>query len=555
MLIDSRRVPNGNNVIAEVCIIGAGPAGITIARELIGQNFRVCLLEGGGIEADEDTNALGQGETEGEAFPPLQDMRHRQFGGMANLWYIQIANKQIGLRYAPLDAIDFEKRDWVPHSGWPFDKSHLNPFYERGHKMCRLGTFDYEATAWENPGSKRTKFESNKVTTSVFQFGPRDVFRDESRDELDKSPNITTYLNANVTDIESDENEQIQRVNVATLAGNKFSVIAKVFILAAGGIENARLLLNSKHRHENGIGNHHDVVGRYFMDHPLVVCGNLIPNSRSIFNSMALYDLRQVNNIPVMGKYTLTEDLMRREGLVNMSAMLFPRNELPIDHMTRSEATMSAKILFGGIRRRQLPKRALQHLGKVLANVDDIASDLYKYKVKRPFLQPDLGRGGWSNDTGNEERYTKFEVLSQTEQIPDPDNRVVLSDKLDKLGCRQPKLINRWNAKDIANVKVSQLIFAKEFAEAGLGQLQFEWKDDRPNVVSFSTHHNMGTTRMHNDPKQGVVDKDCKVHGVSNLYIAGSSVFPTGGYANPTLTIVAMSIRLADEVKTRLRTG
>jgi choline dehydrogenase-like flavoprotein len=474
-----------------VCIVGAGPAGVTIARELIGQNFRVCLLEGGGLEADEDTNALTQGETEGESFPPLQDMRHRQFGGMANLWYIQIAKKQIGLRYAPLDAIDFEKRDWVPHSGWPFDKSHLNPFYERAHKLCRLGSFDYEATAWEKIGSKRTKFESDKVTTSVFQFGPRDVFRDESRNELDKSPNVTTYLNANVTEIEADENQKVQRVHVATLAGNKFSVTAEVFILAAGGIENARILLNSKSHHENGIGNQHDIVGRYFMDHPLVVCGNLVPKSRSVFNSMALYDLRQVNNVPVMGKFTLTEGVIRREGLVNMSAMLFPRNDVPIDHMQRSDATTSAKILFSSLRRRQMPKRALQHLRKVVTNVDDIASDLYKYKVKRPFLQPDLGRGGWSYDTGNEERYTKFEVLSQTEQVPDPNNRVVLSDKLDKLGCRQPKLINPLECKGHFECQIIAIDFCQRVCGSGAWRVtvRVEGRSSKRCFVQHSPQH------------------------------------------------------------------
>ena len=164
-------------------------------------------------------------------------------------------------------------------------------------------------------------------------------------------------------------------------------------------------------------------------------------------------------------------------------------------------------------------------------------------------MLPDLGNGGWSSDTGNDQRYTKFEVLSQTEQTPDPNNRITLSEQRDKFGRPLPKLTNRWNERDIANVRVSQLIYADEFAKAGLGHLQFEWKNDRPADFSLSTHHNMGTTRMNNDPKQGVVNSNCKVHGVSNLFIAGSSVFPTGGHANPTLTIVALTIRLADHLK------
>ena len=163
----------------------------------------------------------------------------------------------------------------------------------------------------------------------MFQFGPREIFTKEYRHQINKSPNVTTYLNANVTEIEADENQGVKHLRVACLSGNTFSVVAKVFIFAAGGIENARLLLQSKGDQKNGVGNQHDVVGRYFMDHPLVAGGTLTPENRSIFNSMALYDIRRVNNVPVMGKYTLTPEVIRREKLLNMSAMLYPRNELP----------------------------------------------------------------------------------------------------------------------------------------------------------------------------------------------------------------------------------
>jgi choline dehydrogenase-like flavoprotein len=549
MFIDSQKLPKDEVIQTEVCIVGAGPAGITLARELIGQNFRVCLLEGGDLEFDEETISITKGETDGDPFPPLQDMRHRQFGGMANLWYIDIDKKRRGLRHLPLDEIDFELREWVPYSGWPFSKAHLNPFYLRAHGVCRLGPFDYQPKYWENAGSLPTRFDGDKVTTSMFQFGPRDIFTKEYRHQINKSPNVTTYLNANVTEIETDENQGVKRVQVACLSGNTFSVVAKVFVLAAGGIENARLLLQSRGNQKNGLGNQHDVVGRYFMDHPLVAGGTLIPENRSIFNSMALYDIRQVNNVSVMGKYTLTPEVIRREKLLNMSAILIPRNEHPVRHIERSEATASAKILLSALRRKKLPKNAVRHLGNVISNVEDIAVDLYRSKIKRPEMPPDLGNGGWSSGTGNDRRYKNFEVVSQTEQTPDPNNRVTLSDQLDRFGRPLPKLTNRWSERDIANVKVSQLVFAHEFANAGLGHLHFEWKDDRPAVFSPSAHHNMGTTRMNNDPKQGVVDSNCKVHGISNLFVAGSSVFPTGGYANPTLTIVALAIRLADHLK------
>lgn len=191
MLIDSRNLPTDKVINTEVCIVGAGPGGITLARELIGQDFQVCLLESGDLEFNQQTQSLGEGETVGDPFPQLQDMRHRQFGGMANVWNVQINNKQIGLRHVPFDEIDFEKRDWVPYSGWPFSKSHLDPFYERAHAVCKLGPFAYEAEAWEDAESPRVQMRGDRVTTSMFQFGPRDIFTNEYRQEINQSTNIS----------------------------------------------------------------------------------------------------------------------------------------------------------------------------------------------------------------------------------------------------------------------------------------------------------------------------------------------------------------------------
>ncbi|MDM9380183.1 GMC family oxidoreductase [Chlorogloeopsis sp. ULAP01] len=545
MLIDSRTLTNNEVIKTEVCIVGAGPAGITLAREFIGQDFRVCLVESGDLEFNRETQSLSEGETVGEPFPNLQDMRHRQFGGHANVWNVEINNKQFGLRHMPLDAIDFEKRNCVPYSGWPFSKSHLNSFYERAHEVCKLGAFAYDALTWEDAKSPQLPFIGDCVTTTIFQFGPRDVFTNEYRKQINQSPNITTYLNANVVEIETDETaKNVTRVRLACLQGNKFWIVAKIFILATGGIENARLLLLSNKIQKTGLANQNDVVGRFFMDHPIIRSGILYPSSQKIFNSTALYDLRRVNNVPIMGKLHLTEQVIRREQLLNMSFILFPR-----DGKFRSPAKTSAKTLLSSILQKKIPKHTFQHLGNVIKNIDDLVVDWYKYHIKQQHLFPDLSYGGWSEHQGNENRYLMFEVLSQTEQVPNPDNRVTLSNKLDRLGCPQAKLIYRWSETDICSIKRSQAILAEEIARAGLGKFQIESDGELPSVLSFSTHHNMGTTRMHIDPKQGVVDANSKVHGISNLFIAGSSVFPTGGYANPTLTIVALAIRLADRVK------
>ncbi|PAX59833.1 GMC oxidoreductase [Brunnivagina elsteri] len=549
MFIDSRNLPKDEVIQTEVCIIGGGPAGITLAREFIGQDFRVCLLESGGLEFDEKTQSLSDGKTVGDRFANLRDMRHRQFGGHANAWNVRIYHNEqrLGVRYMPFDEVDFEKRDCLPHSGWCLSRSELNPFYKRAHTVCQLGDFAYDADSWSDNTSPRLPFTSDRITTEMFQFGPRDIYTNEYRQEINQSPNITTYLNANVVEIETDATAQnTERVHVACLNGNRFSVVAKIFILATNGIENARLLLLSNRVQKNGLGNQNDVVGRFFMDHPLVRSGMFFPENPEIFNSTSLYDLRQVNKIPVMGKLKLSEEVIRREQLLNMSFILFPRDE---DY--RSVAKSSMKTLFKSLRSGKLPEKAFHHFSNVVTKADKLAIDWYKYHLKKEPCFPDLAFGGWSNMTGNKRRYVKFEVMSQTEQAPNPDNRVILGQKLDLLGCPQAQLNFRWNQIDTDSIKRSQLILKEEIARAGLGHLEIERNGELPDVTNPSTHHNMGTTRMHDDPKQGVVDINCQVHGNSNLFIVGGSVFPTGGYANPTLTVIALALRLADRVKTQ----
>lgn len=569
MLIDARTLPADETVETEVCIIGAGPAGVSLARELIGQNFRVCLLETGGLEPDDEIQSLAaaEGDTIGDPYPGAIYMRHREFGGTAHRWQIDIGDNQRGVRYVPLDPIDFEKRDGVPYSGWPFSKSHLDPFYERAHVVCQTGPYSYDVEDWEDEQAPHLPFTGNRVTTKMFQFGPRDIFIHDYRKELEQASNMTIYLHATAVELETDEvAKTVTRLRVACLQGSQFWVRAKLFILSQGGIENARLLLLSNKTQKTGLGNQNERVGRFLMDHPMVRCGLLIPSNSQIFNSTALYDMRKVRGTSIIGKLALSDEVLRRERLLNITAALFPKSYIhklnvlrylfPNGKNYRSKAVSSAQALLQSARRGTIPKEALKHLSNIMTGLDDV---LYFEWRKKPrfsklislFDSPTFGfdNGGWSDFPNKEKLFGLFEVVHQTEQAPDPDNRVTLGTELDRLGCRKVQLHWRWNDIDIRSICRAQEIFAEEIALAGLGKLKIERDQGVPLPITLSTHHHMGTTRMHTDPKQGVVDENCQVHGVSNLFIAGSSVFPTGGFANPTLTIVALSIRLADHVK------
>jgi choline dehydrogenase-like flavoprotein len=525
LLIDARTLPEHTMIEAEVCIIGAGAAGITVAREFIGQPFRVCLLESGGLEFEEDTQDLYAGENIGHPYFQLDRTRLRFLGGTTNHW---------GGFCRPLDQIDFEIREWIPHSGWPFDKTHLAPFYERAQTICQLGPFTYDVKDWETEDTPRIPFVGDRVVTQLFQFSPPTHFGKVYRVEIERATNVRTFLYANVVDIETSNNTRtVTRARVACLQGNRFWVSAKLFILAAGGIENPRLLLLSNKVQRAGLGNQNDLVGRFFMEHPEFVSGSWLLSDPSL--PLGLYKVHpKVNNgkkVKVRGMVTLSSEILRSEGLLSASATLEPSDP-------RSEGVASAQFPLEATRRGYLPDDFMEHLSNVIADIDNI--DDGAIGVYRKFLN----------------RIQSFPIVvmslyNRIEQAPNPESRVVLSDQRDSLGQYRVRLDWQLGSIDKRSIRRTHEIVGQELGRAGLGRLRLtldEGDTTWPHSMRGGNHH-IGTTRMHIDPKKGVVDENCQVHGVSNLFIAGSSVFPTGGSANPTLTIVALAVKLADHLK------
>ena len=553
MLVDARRLLGDEIIEAEICIVGGGPAGITLAREFTGQNLRVCILESGGLDFDEQTQSLCEGQTDGEPYHSLREVRRRQLGGTANLWDTRLTDSRLGFRSAPLDDIDFEPKDWLPYSGWPFGKSHLDPFYQRAQLTAGFGPYVYDGTEWEDEKAPGLPPRDSLISTAIWQFAPQCTFTQDYREELRQSENVHVFLNANVVEIETNDTaSKVTHLRVASLHGNQFRVSARLFILAAGGIENARLLLLSNRVQKTGLGNRHDLVGRFFMEHPFVNCGFFIPANREVFNSAALYDVRRVRDATVMGMLKLRDEVMRRERLLNFSVLLLPQHG-----RYQPQAINALKALVSSALHRQVPKGA--HLRNVIRNVDYLVVAACRKITGREALFPNVvdgpglcSGGGWSLQAHNKRRYSVFKAFLTTEQAPDPDNRVTLSDESDWLGCRKVRLTWRWGDINIESIRNAQRILAQEVLRTGLGKLRIAMEEGKPHLASPGLHHHMGTTRMHDQPRQGVVDENCQVHGVSNLFIAGSSVFPTGGYINPTLTIIAMAIRLADHVKKAL---
>src|SRR5262245_12584490 len=493
LLHDAREVPPGTVVEREVCVIGAGAAGIALALELAGAPFRVALLESGGFDAETETQDLYRGRIHGRAHtppppgrPPPPGAPARRFGGSTNCW--------TGI-CRPLEAIDLEKREWVPHSGWPFDLATLRPFYERAQSVCRLEDFVYDGSSDASASRPLLPLGLGLVETRNVQLAAT-RFGEVYRGAISAARNVDAFLHANAVELMSDGNGgRIESVHIRTLSGRAFDVRARVFVLAAGGIETPRLLLASDRVQPRGIGNAHDLVGRFFMDHPHVAAAAFLAARSDL--PLGLYLAHARGRVEACGVLVPTEAVQRRERILDFQVVLGGEAVLPA--FERSLATSVHELEAG---------------------------------------------------PGAPASRAVF-VLAAGEQAPNPQSRVRLASERDALGVPQVQLEWRLSALDKRSLLRGHELIARELAYAGAGRLQIllsrddaEWPDD----LAGGLHH-MGTTRMHDDPREGVVDASCRVHGVANLYVAGSSVFPTSGAAGPTLTIVALAIRLADHLK------
>jgi choline dehydrogenase-like flavoprotein len=518
MVIDARTLPADHHIDADLCIIGAGPAGIAIARELAGTRVRVCLLESGGLTPDTETQALYRGRLVGNPYFRLDDCRVRRFGGGTNRW---------GGWVRPMSAIDFEERPWVPNSGWPIPFADIDRFTDRTFALLHLpAPADAMRDATSRGGRRILPLAPDRIETGLLQFSPIRDFGAAYRDALFAADNVRTVLNANVTGMERTAGGgAIDRLSVHTLAGNAFTVRARVVVLATGAIENARLLLVA------GIGNDHDLVGRYFAEHPHVRYGVLAANPGV---DCAFYDERQRRGREPMAWFVTPPAVVRERRLLAFSASLKQVRPAPVAWVrsAQSPAFASAVALVESLVRGRGPARWSRRLPRALSGAGDIL------------------RGIGARTSFAERRGRLFEVNVRAEQVPNRDSRVTLNGMRDRLGMPMADLDWRITDQDRASIRAHVALLADACAAAGVGRLFAPQGEEAPSGDAIGGGwHQMGTTRMARDPKAGVVDAQCRVHGVANLFIAGSSVFPSYGFANPTFTLLALALRLADHLR------
>jgi choline dehydrogenase-like flavoprotein len=549
MFIDANEMNEGSTVRSDVCIVGSGPAGITVAKQLGRTNRRVCVLAGGSIHQDPRAQSLTVMPTTGDPYLAPSATRFRQFGGNSNVWCIKVGAPRLHVRYLPLQPHDFVPRSWVPHSGWPIPYEEVRSYYERAHRAADAGPFEYAAEPFIDPAHPPLPLDERLFKTSVQRYGPGAAYYDPAHHGLDRASNVVVVLNAHATDIRAGRrrttvggDQHVEEVIAKTLDGRQLRVKAKRFVIAAGGIESARLLMVANGG--DGIGSS-PALGRYYIDHPLVSLGDFVPAGHVPFERLGLYDLRRVRDVPVMGKLEISEAAQAEHRLLNSCMTLFPRST-----PAQTDAVTSAQALLDAVRDGTAPSRLPQHLWRVVRHARHLAAVARDKIVEDIPIVPGFGRGGWSRHSNLRARFSRFEVFGFFEQAPDPDNRIELTDERDGLGVPQARLHWRWNDIDVDSVRRTQALMARAFHRSGWGRFDHEpFTRERGRSWPQGLAHHMGATRMASSRRDGVVDEQCRVHGVDNLYVASSSVFPTGGYANPTLTLIALSLRLADHLQ------
>lgn len=548
-MLDMSDLLDGQVLDADLCIIGGGAAGIALALQFAGLNLKVLLVESGGRRREADIQDLYAGELVRPGMHAEPDrFRCRQFGGSTTLW---------GGRCSPFDPIDFEKRAYIPNSGWPIAFDDVCAFYPEANRLCEAGAFSYSINeAFDRPMRPMIEGYTSEVffADQLERFSMPTNFAVRYGPALTASENISVVLHATATKFTFDPSgRSLSRIEIRNLSGRKAAVRARVFVLATGGLEVARLLLANRDAQPKGVGNQHDVVGRYYMCHIAGTLGRVsIRPSSTIQND---YDIADDGTF-CRRRLSLRPDSQRASKIGNFIARLHhPQIDNP-DHRNAilSLVFLGSRLLPWEYRTRAGSAKGISSYARHAANValDPFSAVGFAFRiVAGRFLAerkiPSLVVKSKNN---------LFSLDFHAEQVPNRESRVTLSDDLDAFGMPRIKVDWRYTDKDVETVKTAVALLAKDLSTAGVGTFDYNSEDVEREMTRFGAYggHHIGTARMGEDPRSSVVDRDCRVHSVNNLYIASAATFPTSSQANPTLTVVAMALRLAGHLQEKLRT-
>jgi len=520
MIVDLEN-SDDSDLQCDLCLVGSGAAGLAIASEMANTRFKTVIVESGGLHPEPPTQALYDVAISGLPHPGSTQGRFRICGGSTTQW---------GGQALPLMPMDFERRDWVANSGWPISFEELVPYYTRACRFLMVDDRNFDSDLFVLLKTRPPVFDE-RLRYHFSKWSPKPSVREQYLPGLRTSDRCTLLLHANLTSIRLDGNfNRVERIEVQSLGGKKTTIRARTFVLCAGGIETARILLTNNQQQPNGIGNEHDLVGRFFQDHPSAMIGWLKTSDSK--NAQQLLNVFHKNGLKYSVRCTANPAWQREKKTLNVS--------MGTTFIESGAALQDAKDVYRAMRNGQIDGIFVRKLWQAARDPGATVLPAWHYLAHGRSYSPGAA----------------MRIGLTSEQEPNPESRVLLSDQVDALGT--PRSNVRWALTDLTRYTIRQyaLLLREEFAQANIGEIELDdWVlDDAQPWTDHITDqfHHIGTARMSDSPHTGVVDRNCRIHSVSNLYIASSAVFPTSGHSNPTLTIIALCMRLADRLKIEL---
>ncbi|MGE5506175.1 MAG: GMC oxidoreductase [Actinomycetota bacterium] len=547
MILDARELPDGARLEADVAVVGAGPAGITLSGELLGSGLSVLLLEAGGEKGAAELDPFHGEVVDLERHPQLVLYRRRGLGGTSALW---------GGRCVPFDPIDLEERPHVPWSGWPMDWAELRRWYDKAAAWCEAGPFRFragEALAGRPPMVPGLASDQVDID-GLERFSPPTRFGSRYRSMMAAAPDLRVVLSAACVGVDMAESGRaVAGLRMASAPGRGFTVAARHTVLAAGGLETPRLMLAS------GLGQGRPTLGRFYMCHieGKAAVARFPDPAKVVF----AYE-RDPKGIYCRRFFAVKAPAQRRLGLTNTILRFEPPvvadpahgspvlSALYLVH-TLLEPEYGRKVASYNFRagaEQEVRPSLARHLGNVLGGLPELARFAIDWGWRHSLAARKLPYIALKPRDG------AYAVDYNAEQVPNPDSRVMLGEGVDAFGMPRLKVDWRITETDLAGIVGTHRLLAAELAACGAGRLDVDEAAILDGYKAAASHH-IGTARMADDPARGVVDRHCRVHGIDNLYLASSAVFPTSSHANPTLTIVALAARLAAHLAQRVRGG
>lgn len=576
-------LPDTGDLTCDVLIVGGGPAGLTVARGLDGRRLDILIVESGGAGETPEAEALNEVVASPDTWSEAQARRRRDYhtaltqhwdhdrqgfgvrcrglGGSTAAW----AGKS-----AAFDEIDYARRDWVPNSGWPIAPAEVDSALDRAAHLLNLGPNCYDDGLWSlmHRSCPEPRPDPERLQSFFWQFArstidPMDILRAGKEFLKDQPTPCRILTGATVTELLTDSTaSHATGAVVADAGGRRRTIRAGMVVLAASAIENARLLLASNRHQAAGLGNGRDTVGRYLLDHPCAEVARFEP--AAIARMSALFGFFGLPNESGVTMYMRglapRPEVQAAEGLLNCAAYM-PGERAPDDPWEAAKRILkrqSDSYLSDGVSILRAPRLVATGLGRMALQHRRMPKGLARFAVNQVIrFRPGMAAEEYLTG-GVPHKLTGLAIEAISEQVPDPANRVTLADRTDRFGTPLP--MARWKVGETEMRSLARFgqLLADGFATAGMPvPVLSDWvaEERYGDAAVIDMAHTAGTTRMSDDPRTGVVDRNCEVHGVRGLFVAGASVFPTNGHVNSTLMITALAVRLSDHLASRAEAG